>query len=292
MALRAKKPEVKESRLKVLMYANTGAGKTHFCVSLPDTYYIDTENVTDYPHLCQMLVDNGGDLIHLNEMEEIISQVQDLLTTEHNYKTLVIDSISFPYAWLTQNEAERLNKKSPNTEGTEFGANLAKAKRLVFKLGILLSRLDMNVIVVSHERTKYAANVEIGKTYDINEKLAYSLGTVWNLRLQGDSRKLFIEKSRYAQLKTNSLIDFDNGYETIKQLFGESIFLRKVKTETFANSSQINELKRLCHILNIPEENINKMLTVGKATCMEELTESYAQKAIDKLLTKLTGEAA
>jgi AAA domain len=289
MPLRAKKPVIKDARLKVLLYADKGAGKTHLCCSFPETYYIDTEGLEDYPHLVKMLQDNGGDLVYLNEITEIISEVQDLLKTKHHYKTLVIDSISFPYAWLAQSEAERLYKKAPHTEGTEFGANLAKAKRLTFQLGILLSRLDMNVLVVAHERVKFADNKELGKTFDINDKLAYSLGAVWNLRLQGKSRKLFVEKSRYAELKTNDLIDFDNGYEQIKQLFGENIFVREVKPEPLATQEQITELKRLFSVMNIPEEKINKLLANAKATTLEEISETFAKKAIDKLLLNLQG---
>lgn len=292
MALRAKKPEIKDARLKVLLYADKGAGKTHFCCSFPETYYIDTEGLEDYPHLVTMLKDNGGALVYLTEISEIIKEVQELLSTKHHYKTLVIDSISFPYAWLAQAEQERLAKKSPHTEGTEFGANLAKAKRLTFQLGILLSRLDMNVLVVAHEKAKFQDNKDMGKTFDINDKLAYSLGAVWNLRLQGKIRKLFVEKSRYAELKTGDLIDFDNGYKIIESLFGENIFVREVKVEPLAKPDQIKEFNRLIDLLKVPEEKVNKLLTNAKATSIEEISESYIKQAIDKLLLNLQGKEA
>jgi hypothetical protein len=288
MALRAKKPEVKDARLKTLLYANTGAGKTHFCCSLPETYFIDTEGLEHYPHLVKMLIDNGGDIIYLTDINEVIREVKELLSIKHNFKTLVIDSISFPYAWLTQSEAERLVKKSPNTEGTEFGANLAKAKRLIFQLGILLSRLDMNVIVTAHEKSKFIDNKDVGKTFDVNEKLAYSLGAVWNMRLQGKSRKLFVEKSRYSELKTGDLIDFEEGYPAIKKLFGENIFLREAKIENLATKEQIKELSRLIELLRIPDDKIETLLKNAKATSMEEINESFAQKAIDKYKSLLT----
>ena len=293
MALRAKKPEVKEARLKALLYADKGAGKTHFCCSIPETYYIDTEGLEDYPHLVGKLRDNKGDLVYLTEIEEIIKEVHELLSTKHNFKTVVIDSISFPYAWLAQTETERLVKKSPHTEGTEFGANLAKAKRLIFQLGILLSRLDMNVIVVAHEKAKFIDNKDAGKTFDVNDKLAYSLGAVWHMRLQGKKRKLFIEKSRYSELQTGEIIDFDNGYEVVKQLFGENIFLREVKVEPLVKPEQLRELTRLIELLRIPEEKVAKLLTNAKAISMEEISESFAQKAIDKYKSLLTiGDAA
>ena len=292
MGLRAKRPEIKEVRLKALMYAAPGAGKTHFCCSIPETYYIDTEGLEDSPHLVKMLKSNGGEIVYLTELSEIIKEVQELLSVKHNFKTLVIDSVSFPYAWLAQMEADRLVKKAPHTEGTEFGANLSKAKRMTFQLGILLSRLDMNVIVIAHEKSKFVDNKDMGKTFDITDKLAYSLGAVLNLKLQGQFRKLFIEKSRYSELKTGDHIDFDNGYEIIKGLFGEEIFQREVKIEPMASKDQIKELNRLITLLNIPEDKVNKMITNAKATSMEEISESLAQKAIDKLLLTLQGEAA
>lgn len=289
--LRAKKPEVKEARLKVLLYADKGAGKTHFCCSMPDTYYIDTEGLEDYPHLVNMLRDNGGELVYLTEISEIIKEVQALLSTKHEFKTVVIDSISFPYAWLAQNEAERLIKSSPKEiEGTEYGANLAKAKRLTFQLGILLSRLDMNVVVIAHEKSKFIDGKDMGKTFDINDKLAYSLGAVWNLRLMGKIRKLFVEKSRYSEIKTGDLIDFDQGYEAIKSLFGESIFLRDAKSEPLITPDQISEIRHLFEVLKISDEQVNKMLTNAKAIKLEEVSEVYAKKAIDKLLSNLKGK--
>jgi len=292
MTLRAKKPEVKDARLKVLLYADKGVGKTHFCCSFPDAYYIDTEGLEDYPHLVGMLEKNGGSIIYLNEISEIINEVTELLSTKHSYKTLVIDSISFPYAWLAQLEAERLSKANPRTEGTEYGANLAKAKRLTFQLGILLSRLDMNVIVVAHEKQKFVDNKDAGKTFDISDKLAYSLGAVWNLKLLGTKRKLFVEKSRYSEIKTGDFIEFDEGYETIKSLYGENIFKREVKMEKLATHEQVIELKRLCSLLQISEEAIGKLLTTAKAGTMEQMTDAFIQKAIDKLLTNLQGVAA
>lgn len=283
MALRAKKPEVKDARLKTLIYGGPGVGKTHFCCSIPDTYYIDTEGLEDYPHLVKMLRDNGGEIIHLSDLSEIIKEVKELLSTKHNYKTLIIDSISFPYAWLAQLEVERLTQKNPHTEGTEFGANIAKSKRLIFQLGILLSRLDMNVIVCSHERIKYEKDKEIGKTYDVSDKLAYSLGSYWNIRLFGDKRKVFIEKTRYAELKTGQILDFDNGYETIKSLFGELVFKRQSKLEELATQDQILEFERLVNIFKVTEESIQKWIMNSKSSSIKDMPRAYIQKIIETL---------
>lgn len=292
MALRAKKPVVIRPRFKALVYANTGVGKTHFCCSFPHTYYIDTERLEEYPHLTQMIIDNKGSYILIKELTEIINEVKELLSTKHDYKTLVIDSLSFPCGLLANLEAERLSNKNPNTEGTEFGANLAKAKRLTMHLGILLTRLDMNVIVTAHEKPKFLDGKEVSKVYDINEKMAYSLGTILNIRQFGTNKKAYVEKSRYPQMKLGEMLDFNNGYETIKNLFGEDVFFTESKVEELASSEQVRECKNLIKALNIAEETVQKWLIKADAQSFDEMNTEIIQKCIDSLKLKLQGEAA
>lgn len=292
MALRAKKPEITKTRFKALIYANTGVGKTHLCCSFPNVYYIDSENLTDYPHLVQMIIDNKGDHVLMRELTEIINEVTQLLSVKHDYKTLVIDSLSFPCGILANLEAERLAAKSSSSEGTEFGANLAKAKRLTFHLGILLSRLDMNVIVTAHEKMRYIDGKEIGKIYDISDKMAYALGTIINLRQQANSKKAFIEKSRYTQMALGEIIDFQDGYQTLVKLFGENIFHDQSTSEILATHDQIAECKRLVHVLNIPDETVQKILIKAQSQAWEEMNGELIQKCIDNFKSRLQGETS
>jgi hypothetical protein len=290
MALRAKPPTLEPNRIRALIYGNKGVGKTHFAVSIPNVYYIDTEGSLKYKRFVEKLTENNSSSIALYELEEIIREVKELISVKHDYKTVVIDSISFPYNLLSHLEVERLTKKSPNTEGTEFGANMAKAKRLTFHLGMLLTRLDMNVIVTAHEKTKYQKGEEIGKEPDVNEKMGYALGTQIHLRIQGKSIKAFIEKSRYQELKNQELIDFDDGYETIKKLFGEEVFLRESTTEELASEEQITEVRRLQVLLNYPEENLQKWMINKKSQTIEEVNSKDILKLIEHFKSKIQGD--
>lgn len=288
MALRAKKPVVQEARFQAVVYANRGVGKTHFCCSFPNSYYIDTEGLENFPHFVKMLKDNGSDLVRLNDISEIVKEVKELMSTKHSYKTIIIDSITFPVHFLANMEAERLAKGGK--EGTEFGANLAKTKRLTFELGMLLTRADMNCIITAHEKTKYEKNVEIGKTSDVNEKLEYSLGTVINLRRMGDKVKAYIEKSRYPELKTFEMIEFDNGYDALCNRLGKKLFEREVKPEDLATPEQIIEFNRLIEVLSVPEEIVQKYIINARATTKEQMNREIMQKTIDHLLNKVKGE--
>jgi hypothetical protein len=290
LQLRAKPPVLEPNRFRALIYGDKGVGKTHFACSIPSVYYIDTEGVLKYKKFVDMLKANKSDAVDLTELTEIIKEVKTLLTVKHDYKTLVIDSITFPYASLANMEAERLAEKNKHTEGTEFGANLAKAKRLTFHLSILLTRLDMNVIVTAHEKTKYEKNEEVGKLADINEKMAYALGTTLNLKLMGDTKKAFVEKTRYSELQSREFLDFNDGYETIKSRFGEEIFLRESAVEELASPEQLKELNRLIDVMQYPKEKVDKWLLASKSQSLDEMNTKQIQACIESLNSKIKGE--
>ena len=235
-----------------------------------------------------MLVNKGSDLARINELSEIIAEVKTLLSTKHNYKTLIIDSISFPFHLLTNMEAERLAKKGKgDSEGTEFGANMAKAKRQIFELGMLLSRLDMNVLVTAHEKTKYEKGEEVGKVSDVSEKMEYALGSVLHLRRQGKNVKVYVEKSRYTQLPTAEMLDFNEGYELLCERFGKEVFEKECLPEVLATAAQIDEVSTLITNLNVPDDWLNKKLASFRASKLSQLNTEDMSALIDLLKDRL-----
>jgi hypothetical protein len=291
MALRGRKPELQPNRFRALVYGTKGTGKSHFACTIPNTYYIDSEGILKYKRYVNMLKEGNSDVVEIRELTEIITEVKELLTVKHDYKTIVIDSITFPETFMSNVEAERLIKKSPATEGTEFGANKAKAARLTFHLGMLLSRLDMNVIVLAHEKTKYQDGKEIGQTADCHEKMGYALGTVIQLRMHGKSRKAFVEKTRYDELKTFDSLDFtENGYKTLVEAFGEDMFVRDATIEELATKEQISEFRRLIELLKFPEETVQKWIIASNSQSMDEMPTIKIQKCIESLKAKVNGE--
>ena len=288
MALKAKKPVIQEARFQALVYANRGVGKTHLCCSFPNSYYIDTEGLSKFPHFVKMLHDNGSEIVRLNDLSDIIKEVKELMSTKHQFKTIIIDSITFPVHLLANMEAERLSKNGE--DGTAFGRNLAETKRRTFELGMLLTRADLNCIITAHEKVKYEKNVEIGKTSDVNDKLEYALGTIINIVKIGDKVKARIEKSRYPELKAGEFIEFENGYETLCARLGRNIFERDVVPEQLATIEQIEEFKRLIKVLNIPDEIIQKCIIKGQATEMEQMTHEHMEKTIKYFLGQVSGD--
>lgn len=291
MALRAKKPVLSDKmRIKMLMYAESDAGKSHFCCSIPNVYYIDTENLFERsPRFRKMLDENGGVFVYCPEPGEITKEIEELMTTKHDFKTVVIDSLSFPYTNLSYQEAKRLAANSKNKdekEGTEYNKHLAKPKRWLFELAMMLNRLDMNVIVTSHEKVHYEGGKEDGKTFDINDKVDYAMDITLHLRVFGDKkRKAFVEKCRQDGLPKKEFIDFDNGYQTLVSAFGEKIFVEECKPIVIASKEELTEMYRLIKLFNVDEEVIQKWLSKGNAQRLELLDQSAVQ-AIIKMYQK------
>jgi hypothetical protein len=234
VALRAKPPKEEPNRFRAVIFGEPSAGKSHFVANIPGVYFIDTENLQKYQKFRDMLNNNGGHIISLNDMNEIISEIKDLLSTKHAYKTLVIDSISVPCGHLANLEVERFVKASVKPiEGTEFGSNVAKPKRLTYHLGMLLARLDMNVVVTAHEKAKFVGSQEVGKIPDVSDKLAYLMGTTIHIQNAGGKRLGRVIKSRYSELTDGETINIDNGYEFLKKRFGEEVFSGKLLLRNF-----------------------------------------------------------
>lgn len=294
MALRAVKNKEKGiGRFKAVFYSLPGVGKTHFCCSFPNTYYIDTEGLHDYLHFIDMVESKGGNVVYLTELTQIIEEVGELLKGGHDYKTLVIDSISFPYLALSNVEAERLTavakRKGEEKEGIEYAAHKAKSARLTQQLGILLTKLDMNVIVTAHEKVKYEKGIETGKTFDVTDKLSYALGTTIQLRQMGKSVKAYIEKTRYPKLPRWESIDFSDGYNKMCEKLGLEMFTREVKNVELGTVEEVAEIGRLVNVLHVPVESVNEWLLRANSNSFEDMPRKNVLKCIEFLNNKIKG---
>lgn len=290
MALKGKIPtEIIPGRFKALVYGTHGVGKSHLCCEFKNAYIIDTENLSEYPDFMGQLRDNKSAVASVNDLSEIVDEVKALISTKHNYKTLIIDSLSPPYLSMCAMEADRLASKEKGTEGTEYAKNTQKPKRLLMSLAFLLSRLDMNVIVTSHEKSKFANGIEVEKTYDIPDKMGHLLGIVLHISLNGNSRKARVIKTRWRkQFPINDFMDFSNGYEEVCRRMGISVFEKDAKIEPLATNEQISEFENLCKLLSVPEETVNKWILKGQASELSELSQTTIQAMINHLKSKIT----
>lgn len=281
MALRAKKPEAVEKRLKALFYGSAGVGKTTAAIQFPKPYLIDTEKGAENDQYTSLLQKAGGVIFQTTDFDEVVNEVKALLAEKHEYKTLIIDPLTTLYNDLLD--------KSALKNGTEFGRHYSDANKKVNHLINLLLRLDMNVIITSHAKQVYGDNMSVlGNTFDCYKKLDYLFDLVFEIQKRGKHRVALIKKSRMASFQDTDTFDFS--YGEVAKRYGKDILERDAVAQQLADESQVKEVLRLIELIKVPEETYQKWLDKASSEKWQEMPKDAIQKCIDFLTSKIKGE--
>lgn len=275
--LKAVDPKKTEpSKPKVMIFGKAGVGKTWASLDFPSVYYIDTEGGADMSHYTEKLKKAGGAYFGVDQgslsFDEILEQVEGLATEKHRFKTLVIDSISKIFAMEIAKEAERLGDKDA------FGASKKPAVAYMRRLISWLTRMDMNVILIAHEKDLYGLDEKkqrnvIGVTFDAYEKLDYELHLILNIFKNGPKRMARVTKSRLEGFKDADV--FDWSYEDFAARYGRDILEGEVKQVVVATQEQLAQIKDLIERIKLPEGQIEKWF---KAANCEDWPEMDSEK--------------
>jgi len=281
MALKAKKPAVIESRLKAFFYGVAGVGKTIAAIQFPKPYIIDTEGSTNKPQYVRAIEKSGGAVLYTVDFDEMMAEIRELLTIKHEYKTLVIDSLTLLYNDLLE--------KAERKVGTEFGRHYGEANKRMKQLLNLLFRLDLNVIITSHSKNEYGQNLAIlGQTFDCYKKLDYLFDLVFEIQKRGKDRVGVVKKSRIESFPDGDHFPFS--YEEIAKRYGKEILERDAVAQELATSEQVKEIMRLIDLIKVPEETSQKWLDKSNSDRFDEMPKDAIQKCIDYLKSKISGE--
>ena len=280
MALRGKKPEERVQRLKLLMSGPAGVGKTTAASQMPRPYIIDTERGS--VHYGDMIEKSGGAVFETSSCDEVIREVRSLITEDHPYLTLVIDS-STPLFDEAIDEGE-------SVDGTEYGKHYVYAGKKFKRLFSLLSQVDMNVIVTAHEKMFRVNDEETRRTFDGWKKLdyAFDLWLILQREFGKPQRSAFVSKTRLKEFPDGET--FPWSYKTISDRYGAEKLERGVETVELASAEQAAELRMLLSKLS-PDEM--KQLKVDKAIKgyddPEDMPADKAERALDFIRTYLRG---
>ena len=280
-AIKPKKAEPKKP--KILVYGKPGVGKTWAALDFPAVYYIDTEGGANLAHYTDKLEKSGGVYFGPEQgsmdFETIISQVKALGTEKHNYKTIVIDSISKVFNMFITDEMERLGDKD------QFGASKKKPVAAMKRLVSWLERVDMNVVLVAHQKPEWGLvnkeRVEIGATFDAWDKLEYELDLCLNIVKAGPARNAFVRKSRLLEFEEET--HFPWSYETFAEKYGKDTIEKQGETITLATSKQLERIKNLLEKVKLPEGQEQKWLKKANVDGWDEMSEERIAKAIEHI---------
>ena len=279
MALRGKKPELIEKRLKALWYGPAGVGKTTAAIQMPRPYLIDTERGAENEQYVKLLNRVGGAYFFTVDPDDMIVELRSLLSEPHPYRTCVIDPLTIIYNDLLDKAAMEV--------GTDFGRHKGPADRKIKHILQLLLRLDMNVIITSHAKAKWIRAkdgkgrdtvAEDGQTFDCYGRLDYLFDLVFEVQKRGPERVGIVRKTRLDGFPEGDLFPFT--YEEIARRYGKEVLEREAVPVALASKEQVAALEEMLGQRKDGDELRGKWLDKACAETLAELPAEAAEKCV------------
>lgn len=281
--LLAKTPKLTPpSKPKILIFGKPGVGKTWTSLDFPSCYYVDCEAGADLGHYTDKLEKSGG--VYMGPQDgaldfpTVIGQVKALATESHNFKTLIIDSVSKLFNQAVSVEAQRLGDKDA------FGASKKPAIAYMRQLVAWVTKLDMNVIFIAHEKMTWVDDKQGPSTFDCWDKLEYELHLSLQIIKRGSERLAFIRKSRLTGFPDAETFAWT--YSEFANRYGKDVLEKKSVAVKIADPSDVAEVKRLLEHIKVSQDDIDKWWAKAGVTSFEEMTDEQIKKVVTFLQSK------
>jgi GTPase SAR1 family protein len=288
--MKAKTPEKTEKRLKLFVFGPSGVGKTTAAIQFEKAVIIDTERGTDF--YSETIRKSGSVVLKSNNFDEVKDEIRSLLTTKHEYRTLIIDPVTQLYN-SCQEKWNRVFEKHAKTEKEaevqDFGMRYWSRVKSDFKgLQRMIMALDMNVIVTSHQKDQYGPNMsKIGVTYDSMRGDDYLYDLVFKLENKGGKRVAVTIKERAEIGKPKFPDEFEWSFENFKKFYGAEIIERAAVPVLLASPENVEKVKAMLEVVRIDDSEIQNWLTKADVSDWSEMTSDTIGKVITHLEKKL-----
>lgn len=292
MALRGKNPKkARPARPRIAVFGPAGVGKTWASLDWPNCYYMDAEGGANLPNYVEKL-DNVcalylGQEDGAADFDVLLGEIQSLATTKHDRKTLVVDSFSKVFENEVQAELDRMEAKGEKPAfGSEKKPAIKKSRRLIKRF----DSLDMNVLLIMHEKAQWAQGEQVGWTFDGWDKLSYELNLVLQVVKQGGARKARVIKSRFESFTEGELVDW--AYETFRERFGAEVVEADSTPTEPATQGQVDRINALVEATRFDEAKLAKWKEAAGVTDWREMDTETLAKCIAALEKHLPAAVA
>jgi len=184
---------------RILIHADHGVGKSSLAASAPSPVFIQTENGLEN-------IDTTA-LPLCKDFDTLMHQLSSVYQDQHEFKTLVIDSLDWTETLINQHVCKQGNKHSISDFGYGAGYQMALESfgRIMKALTAIREDRGMGIILIAHSAIKTYAN-PLGADYDRH-----------CIKLREKNAELFLE---WADLV--GFLHFDVYTTTKKDGFGET----------------------------------------------------------------------
>jgi len=289
MTLKAKKPEAIEKRLKLFMYGPAGVGKTTAAIQFPSAVIIDMEKGAE--NYTQTISKSGSVILQSVNPDEVKDEIKNLLTEKHPYKTLIIDPVTSLYNAIQEKWGRIFEKHATSEKQAElqdFGMRYWGRIKSEYKaIQRMLMALDMNIIVLSHQKDVYGPGMQkIGVGADTMKGDEYFFDYVFQLENKDGKRIAKTVKERAEIGKNKFPPEFEWSYEAFKKFYGATVIEKASTPVSMATKEQVAKVKEMLEIVKVEESEINKWLTKADADSFDEMTAETIGKIIEYLEKK------
>ncbi len=156
--------------LKLVMYGEEKVGKSTFCSQMPEPVFIDIEEGTNFLNINRI----NKEALGAEEWtySHVLAVLQDILTQDHQFKTLVIDSVDW-LETLIQTHIKVENKAKSyldsNIKALSYGGGTAFLQQYMKDVFDLLEDIrhkkKMHIVLIAHTKKKNETDVQ-GASFD------------------------------------------------------------------------------------------------------------------------------
>lgn len=146
----------------ILVYGPGGIGKSSFGARTPNPLFLGAEEGTDHLDVARLPTPKS--------YEDVIACVNELLSVNHNYQTLVVDSLDWIEPLIFDYVCRRHSVKSIELAAGGYGKGYTEAATLWAHFRLLLTSLRdrkaMNIVLLAHPAIVKITNPQTQTSYE------------------------------------------------------------------------------------------------------------------------------
>lgn len=310
--IKIEKPGTHKKGLKILVYGDTGTGKTSFALTFPKSLILDTEDGYEWYENTEKAKNMAG-IVRSQSFDDLDDLLDQLDRDSSEYSTFVIDSETKIYENLQEALLDVEERRARKKHRDELDANISqrswgKIKQISLRLQnekIRLASQGVNIVSVSQAADVMENSgdtmVKVGEKPDMHKKAKYDYDIKLRLYIKDGKYYGEVEKDRTDTYSVGTVLEnpsYDNwkdrveGKEnqgTTKDVnFTESVDKSKKAYENELKSEMSFEERVRDYAAELDDaqkkEFVEKMIAIAGTAKAKDMTEEAKQRIIDGLL--------